>query len=381
MLIPQRLAWQYIQASIQTNTPNLQPELVFLPGARNALKALRFNNHSNKKDAPVVVALNGYAARGYRDPRMQRAASNLAHIGFDVYMPILDSVEALLLHPKAVDEIADFLLALSTYKQRPLGVFAASISAGLCLVACTRPELRKRLSGIMAIGPYCDLKRAVSHVMESSRDDYGRFVLWLNFAEWVVGEQPELGQLFRTAIDDDGWKRRYPHLPAQLAQANPQTRSLFRRFVYDTTYRDMRWQQVCQQLQANKDWLRQMNPVNHMQQLGAPLYLLHGQQDDVILPRESEDLKKLLARYDHPCTLLLSPLISHADLSYSWKTPLHAIQLMGLFSGFFQCVWERQQNLSAVCELNNGFDYAESEANNPVDGAMGLNGALVRSIK
>jgi len=361
MLIPQRLAWQYIQASIQTSGHFLQPELVTIPSLQGCQKALRFTKNPDCSAAPVVVALNGYAARGYRDPRMQRAASNLASIGFDVYMPILDSVEALRLHPRAVDEIADFIAALATYHRKLLGVFAASISASLSLVACARPELRKSISGIMAIGPYSNLKRAVSHVMENSRDDYGRYVLWLNFAERVVGLQPRLSQLFRTAIDDDGWKRRYPHLPAQLVQSDPQTRSLFRRFVHDQTYRDMRWQQVCQQLQAEQDWLRRMNPIDHIQHLDAPLFLLHGRQDDVILPRESEDLMNLLALYEHPGKLLLSPLISHADLTYSWKTPLHGVQLMGLFAGFFQSILDAHVHRSPDLPNEDNIAYAVSD--------------------
>jgi pimeloyl-ACP methyl ester carboxylesterase len=292
---------------------------------------------------------------------MQRAASNLARIGFDVYMPILESVEGLRLHPQAVDEISSFISALASYKQRPLGIFAASISASLSLVACARPALRKNISGIMAIGPYSNLKRTVSHVMENSSDDYGRHVIWLNFAEWVVGPQPGLRDLFRTAIDDDGWKRHHPHLPAQLLQSDPQTRSLFRRFVYDKTYRDMRWQQVCQQFQVKQEWLRQMNPMDHVQHLAAPLYLLHGREDDVILPRESEDLMKLLARYGHPGKLLLSPLISHADLSYSWKTPLHGVQLMSLFASFFQSVLDAQANEFHEFPQKDSISYAESE--------------------
>jgi pimeloyl-ACP methyl ester carboxylesterase len=270
---------------------------------------------------------------------MQRAASNLALLGFDVYMPILDSVEALRLHPATVDEIAGFLAALVSHKRSKVGVFSASISASLSIVACARPELRKNISGIMAIGPYGHLKRAVSHVMHNSRDDYGRFVIWMNFSDWIVGHQPGLNALFRTAIDDDGWKRQHPHLPAQLAQADPQTRALFRRFVYDKTYREMRWQQVCQQFQENQDWVRWMNPADHIQQLSAPLFLLHGEKDDVILPAESEDLYQLLKRYNRPGKCLLSPLISHADLEYTWKTPLNGLQLMGLFARFFDQVW------------------------------------------
>jgi|GEM_PF-1203881 len=340
MLHAHRLAWQYIRASINPSARFIQPELTYLGGREVALKALRFNRNPQEQHAPVVIALNGYSARGYRDPRMQRAASNLACLGFDVYMPILDSVEALRLQPAAVDEIATFVTALVNYKRSKVGLFSASISASLSLVACARPALRKSISGIMAIGPYGHLKRAVSHVMLNSRDDYGRHVVWMNFAEWVVGQQPGLNTLFRTAIEDDGWKRQHPHLPAQLAHADPQTRALFRRFTYDKTYREMRWQQVCQQFQENQEWMRLMNPADHIQYLGAPLYLLHGQKDDVILPAESEDLFQLLQRYNRPGRMLLSPLISHADLEYSWKTPLHGVQLMGLFAGFFESVCE-----------------------------------------
>jgi hypothetical protein len=335
MSYSQALAWRYIAHSVRPRGQSIAPQRVFIPSAQGPLSALRFVPHPPASGRPVLIALNGYAARGSRDPRMLRAASNLAKCSFDVYMPVLPSVEALLLAPQVVDELAAFIAALSASVQRPVCIFSASLTASLALVACSRPELRQRVPGILAIGPYANLLRTVDYVMHQGRDPYGRHVIWMNFAERISGPNPALLRLFRTAIDDDGWQRRHPHLPGALRQADPHTRALFKRFAYDPVFSDMHWREVAAQLRQDPRWLGGMNPLDRVTQLQSALYLLHGRSDEVIPPRESQDLHRAYRAVGGRSSLLLSPLISHADLTYSWRTPFDAWQLSRLLAAFF----------------------------------------------
>ncbi len=336
MHFSQVLAWRYIAHSVRPRGTRIVPQQVVVPSRHGPLPALHFAPRPSGSTRPLLMTLNGYAARGARDPRMQRAASNLAASGFEVYMPVLPSVEALQLAPQVVDELAVFIAALSESTQRPLSLFSASLTASLALVACSRPELQNRVAAVMAIGPYADLLRTVDYVMHRGRDAYGRYVIWMNFAERISGPNPGLVRLFRTAIDDDGWQRRHPHLPGALRQADPHTRALFKRFAYDSVFSDMHWREVANQLRHDPRWLSDMNPLNRINQLQSSLYLLHGRNDEVIPPRESQELHRAYRARGGRSHLLLSPLISHADLVHSWRTPYDAWQLSLLFAAFFR---------------------------------------------
>ncbi len=301
-------------------------------------QALRYSRSKSNRNSPIVVAINGFSAQGYRDKRMQRAAANLACAGFEVYQPILPGIESLCLQPSSSAETGAFVLALAESRQRPVAIFSASVSASLALVACSQRPLNRHVSALFLIGPYGDVLKAVDHVMLHSADAYGRWILWLNFAERVCGPNPGLCKLFRTAIDDEGWMRQLPHLPAQLKQADPHTRALFKRFIQDPTYSELHWLEVKRQLQQDSSWVAAMDPRQHLKNLQAPLFLLHGKDDSVIPPRESQRLQVQMQQEGKHSQLLLSPLISHADLAYSWKTGIDILLLSRMFSNFFHSV-------------------------------------------
>lgn len=317
-----------------------EPERVRLPHPGGAIEALCFSPEGHQNDKPkggrgAVAVINGYAARGHQDPRMQALARALAGEGYTAYMPIIDEIEALRLDPVVPQRIGHFLQSLAEREAQPVGLMAASIAAGMSIVAVSKPDVRPCVRAILAIGPYGDLGRTVDHVMERSSDPYGRHVIWLNFVERMFGPSPTLLGAFRTAIDDDGWKRNPPKLPAFLAAGDPLERSLFRRLTEDKAFAEMHWRDVRRGLERQRDYFNSMDALRAVDQLRCPLFLVHGATDGVVPAAESKALFARMREAEVPGDLLLTPLLTHADTQIGPSFPWHASRMAALFGAFF----------------------------------------------
>jgi pimeloyl-ACP methyl ester carboxylesterase len=266
---------------------------------------------------------------------MRALASALAEAGFTAYMPIIEEIETLKLKPAVPIRIGHFLQCLAEREQQPVGLVAASIAAGMSIVSVARPEVRACVHAMLAIGAYGDLSRTVDHVMQHSSDAYGRNVIWMNYAEHLFGPSPTLVAAFRAAIDDDGWKRDPPQLPEVLANGDPLERSLFRRLTEDATFAEMHWRDVRRALEKQGSDLQSMDALQAVEGLRCPLYLLHGELDDVIPASESKALYARMREAQVPGRLLVTPLLSHADPQLGPAFPLHAARLINLFGRFF----------------------------------------------
>ncbi len=323
---------------VRAEAPPSEPEERWLPHPEGALRTLWFRPSAEGQERGTVAVINGYSARGHRDPRMRAVAEALAAGGYTACMPVLEEIEQLRLDAVVPERIGHFLHALAAAEGRPVGLLAASIAAGMSLVAAARPEVRPCLSAVLAIGPYGDLQHTVDHVMLRAGDPYGRYVVWLNFAERVFGPSPTLKAAFRAAIDDDGWRREPPHLPEVLAAGDPLEVALFRRLTGDATFAEMHWREVRARLERDRGFARALDPMAHVSGLAGPVYLLHGARDTVVPPGESLRLAASLRQAGVPGRLVLTPLLTHADAAPPWRAPVHAWRLAGLFQAFLDDV-------------------------------------------
>ncbi|MFY0527621.1 hypothetical protein ACN28I_32240 [Archangium gephyra] len=202
-----------------------------------------------------------------------------------------------------------------------------SFSGGLSLVAAGRPSLAGRIAFAFSLGGHGDLSRVLAFLCTGIEPggqhrrphDYGVAIILLNVAGRVV--PPEQVEPLRAGIltflrashltSRDMRKAEEVFAEARRMQSDmPEPAATFMKYVNERDVATLGPLLLphAKQFASDPALSPELSPVSP-----APVYLLHGTEDSVIPSIESV----LLARWLEPRTevrLLLSPLISHAEL-------------------------------------------------------------------
>jgi pimeloyl-ACP methyl ester carboxylesterase len=206
-----------------------------------------------------------------------------------------------------------------------------SFAGGRTIIAASRPALRDRVAFVMSFGGHGDLPRTLRYLCTGIQangehrppHDYGVAIILLSVAERVV--PPEQAQPLRAAIltflegsrldlvDKARSAAEFEHARA-LAAALPEPARTMMRYV-------------------NERDVAQLGPIllPHVTELGddrmlspgreaapaAPVYLLHGTDDNVIPAIESSLLAETLRARSVKVHQLATPLITHAEVDRS----------------------------------------------------------------
>jgi dienelactone hydrolase len=267
--------------------------------------------------------------------------------------------------PAITDGIEQSALWLATHAALPdearIGLMGISFSGGLSIVAAGRPSLKDRVAYVFALGGHDDLPRVLRYLCtgqepypphqirlkpDATNDredeppftrpphDYGVAVILLGVAERVV--PPNQVEALRAGVRRYLWASALDggvdkaHAQAEFDAVRAMTKTLpepsatLLRYVVD---RDV--------VHLGHRLLPYIGfyggapalSVSRSPKPSAPVFLLHGTEDNVIPSIESEYLADDL-RGHAPVRLLLSGLISHAEAD----RPPHAADVAALAS-------------------------------------------------
>ncbi len=264
------------------------------PGQR-PMRAVLFESESASDG--VVLVLPGLHYLGPSDPRVDRFCAALATTGNRVLCPHLPDFTEMIVRPSLIDDAEralDTLLELSGREK--IALFSISFGAlpGMGLAA-RRPE---SITEYVMFGGYSrienTLRFALRGVPGRPHDPLNAAAVFLNFLHLIDCEDPEkLAAGWRRFIEST-WGR--PHLkdPSQylpIAQecaehVAAQDRRIFLRGV--------------RAVPGAEDWLDELfslksdfsdiNPIEFAPDIRSRVVLVHGLDDDVIPPSESERL-------------------------------------------------------------------------------------------
>jgi dienelactone hydrolase len=209
-----------------------------------------------------------------------------------------------------------------------VGMLGISFGGGLSIVAAGRPSIRDRVSFVMAFGGHGDLPRTLRYLCTGVQPDgshrpphdYGLAIVLLSAADRVV--PPAQVQPLRDAI--------LSYLEASRLDMVDKTKAAaeFERAKTLATSLGEPSQTYMNYVNA-RDVVR-LGPVllPHVSELGGdpalsparsplpagPVYLLHGTDDNVVPAIESTLLGNTLREKHIPVHVLLTPLITHAEV-------------------------------------------------------------------
>jgi len=310
-------------------TGSLTEEDVRIPSRHGPLRARLFRPEHPR--GRTVLLTPGVHADGIDEPRLVKLARDLSAGGLTVLTPELPDLLRYQISPREPDMLEDAVLWASARPELApdgrVGLMGISFSGGLSLVAAGRPSLAGKVAFAFSLGGHGDLSRVLAFLCTGIEPggqhrrphDYGVAIILLNVAGRVV--PPEQVEPLRAGIltflrashlaSRDMRKAEETFAEARRMQSDmPEPAATFMKYVNERDVAALGPLLLPHAKQFASD--PALSP-EHSSASPAPVYLLHGTEDSVIPSIESV----LLSRWLEPRTevrLLLSPLISHAEL-------------------------------------------------------------------
>ena len=326
---------------------------IAIPTARGPLHARIYE--PPRPRGRVALLTSGLHASGIDEPRLVRLARDLSADGLVIVTPDIPELSRFEITPAITDAIerAGSWLARESglAADRRVGLMGISFSGGLSIVAAGRPSLVGQTAFVFSLGGHDDLPRVLRylctgeepfppHQLGAGRDapfvrtphDYGVAVIALGIAERLVPrEQVEplragiRQYLWASALDGGVDKARAPaefdKVRAMLAKLREPSATVLKHVVdRDVVHLGPQLLPYISYYGGDPALSPSKSPKPT-----APVFLLHGQGDNVIPPIESEYLADDLRGHTE-VRLLISGLISHAEADQ----PTHVGDVMDL---------------------------------------------------
>jgi len=289
----------------------------------------------------AVLLIPGIHSMGIEEPRLTALATDLAGTGVVVMTLALPDLQAYMITPRATDVIED---AVSWMAQRPnlapdgrVGIVGISFAGGLSIAAYGRPAIRDRVAFILSFGGHGDLPRVMRYVATGEAPqvsglathpphDYAVSVVLYGLADKGVVPSDQVAALREgiktfllasqlTLVSMDQANAMFAKA-RDMAKALPEPSRTFMGYVNDRAVGKLGPALVpfLDQLGANDPAL---SPQRAEEPPAAAVYLLHGDDDTVIPAAESALLNDHLRAKGVNVHLLLSNLITHAEVNKS----------------------------------------------------------------
>jgi hypothetical protein len=287
----------------------------------------------------AMLLVPGVHAAGVDEPRLVQFARDLASVRHTVLTTELTDLTQYRITPRTTDMIEDAALWLSgqpaLVADGRIGMMGISFAGGLSIIAASRPALRSRVAFVMSFGGHGDLPRTLRYLCTGIRPDgsqrpphdYGVVIILLSVADQVVPpDQVEplrkviLTYLEASRLDlvdkNESWNT-FQRARAMTASLPDPSKTLMD-YVNDRDVAHLGPILLPHVTELGDD--RMLSPSREAAP-AAPVYLLHGTDDNVIPAIESSLLAEALRARNVTVHQLATPLITHAEVDRSATAP------------------------------------------------------------
>ncbi len=294
-------------------------------------------------NAPAVVLLHGVHHLGMDDPRMIAFASAMSACGLRVLTPELPDIKDYQVGANSIAIIGESAEWLSQQAgNQPVGVIGFSFSGGLSLLAAGDPQFRQSIRFVVAVGSQDEMSRVAAYYRtgEDQRPngteellpphEYGALVLeYEHLGEFVPqADLPPLREVLRAHLYED-----VPAEHAAMLRLTPQQTGEAKALM-DTSSPTTRALLAKAEAKHIAD-MAGVSPHGHLRNLTVPVYLLHGQADNIIPAAETLWMESELPDTTLKAALI-SPVLSHIDLDGAGPSIADNLRLLHFFALILQ---------------------------------------------
>ena len=270
--------------------------------------------------APGLVVFHGVHHLGLNEPRLMSFASAMAACGLQVLTPELPDIKDYRISENSVAVIGATTKWFAARQGRPVGVLGLSFSGGLSLVAAANPAYRPSIKVLLAVGAQDAMERVARYYRtgEAPRPDgsvellpaheYGPLVLEYEHVEEFVpsGDVEAIRKVLRAHLYEDkaaeqaAMEELSPRQQAEAAELTDAGSSTVQAMLRTSALR-------------HQKELAGLSPETHLGELTVPVFLLHGEADNIIPAAETLWMASEL-RTTTLQAALVSPVLSHIDM-------------------------------------------------------------------
>jgi dienelactone hydrolase len=281
----------------------------------------RLYTPAHHPNAPAIIVLHGVHYLGIDEPRLIAFASAMSSCGLRVLTPELPDIKDYHIGSNSIATIGDTATWLSSQQDHhPVGIIGLSFSGSLSLLAAAAPHFRPNIKFVVAIGSENEMSRVANYYRtgEDPRPDgseellppheYGALVLeYENIEDFVpASDVTALRSVLRAHLYENDFAE-----TAALAKLTPQQTDEAA-LLMDTTLPSTRRKIAAVELRHIQD-MAGVSPHGHLAKLTTPVYLLHGEGDNIIPSAETQWMGSELPSETLKASLI-SPVISHLDV-------------------------------------------------------------------
>jgi dienelactone hydrolase len=320
-------------------TPVTTQDVTFTVPSANGPQLIRARLYlpKNKPNAPGMVVLHGVHHLGIDEPRMIGFANALASCGIRVLTPELPGIKDYHIGHESVEAIGESTKWFAAQTGAPVSVLGLSFSGGLALVAAADQRYHDAFKFVFAVGSQYAMDHVAAYYT-SGRDprpdgsievlaahEYGPLVLEYEHLEDFLpaADLEPVRQVLRAHLYED---------KAAEAQASLMLNEIQKRealALIDATSAQTRVR-IDAMVAHHVAEIPAISPRNRLRTLATPVYLLHGEADNIIPSAETLWMAAELPSNGLKA-VLISPVLSHIDLDGPKPGALDEWRLIHLF--------------------------------------------------
>ncbi|HEY6376738.1 MAG TPA: alpha/beta hydrolase [Edaphobacter sp.] len=292
--------------------------------------------------APALMVLHGVHHLGMDEPRLMSFAAAMASCGLQVLTPELSNIKDYHIDADSVRTIEESAQWFAAQTGGPVGVMGLSFSGGLALVATADPIYESSFKFIFTVGSQDEMSRVAQYyltgrelrpdgtVEELSPHEYGALVLEYEHLEDFVPASDVAP--VRAVLREHLYENKQAELGA-LSQATVGQRAEAVALM-DTNSPKTRARLATAEILRRKE-MAGLSPHGILKRMTTPVYLLHGEADNIIPSAETlwmaNELPKRTLR-----AALVSPVLSHLDLDGAKPGVWDELKLVHFFALIMQ---------------------------------------------
>ncbi len=273
-----------------------------------------------RRDAPGFVVLHGVHHLGIDEPRLVGFARAMASCGLRVLTPELPGIKDYHVDSGSVRVIGASAQWFAQQTGGPVGVLGLSFSGGLALVAASDPAYRKDFKFVVAVGSQDAMMHVAKFYLtgQEARPDgaterlapheYGPLVLEYEHLEDFVPAEDEdaIRPVLRDHLYEDIGGERLAE-----EKLNPRQKGEAMELMDSNSAATKA--KLAASDAKHAEAMEELSPHKFLQTMTTPVYLLHGQADNIIPAAETLWMAKELPRAALQA-VLVSPVLSHVNL-------------------------------------------------------------------
>jgi acetyl esterase/lipase len=293
-------------------------DVQFLTGGGLVRGRLYLPEH--RSNAPGLVVLHGVHHLGIDEPRLVSFARAMSSCGIRVLTPQLPGIADYHVDRSSVEMIGESARWFAERTGAPVGVLGLSFSGGLALVAATESAYRPDFKFVLAVGSHDAMYHVAKYYLTGQEvrpdgtverlkpHEYGPLVLEYEHLEDFVPATDETA--IRLVLREHLYEN-------QSAEALAKKRLNERQLTEVTELMDSSSEGTKAMLAASDAKhlaeMKQLSPEGVLRTMKTPVYLLHGQADNIIPAAETQWMANELPKGSLQGELI-SPVLSHLDL-------------------------------------------------------------------